>query len=323
MPEFVTPKSINRKEPIEIQSIRELIRRIPDELPKEISYLSQQLASMEAGHNGECKIDRKLETIPLPNLHHIIPNFSTRSKLGSFYQMDTIILTNRYILLLEIKNIRGEIEFQTNPNQLKRTFEGKIDYLTCPLTQTERNFTALKRIVHHAHPKIPVYTAIVFAHASSRITSFQKNFSILYRKQLDIHIEKLNTLSEVLDKKDFQHLVRIMKHADKNHLPESLTNRYNINTQILKKGIFCSACGSSTSFQHIHYQCTTCGEIDDSALKRSVESLFVILGPQLKVKTLKYYLNLSAKDRIIRILRKMNVERTGTTNSSIYTMKSK
>lgn len=323
MTEFVQLKMHPRDLPRELQGVQELLRRMPPEQASTIHFLKQQLARMESGYKGECKIDQKLATMPIPALHHCFSNFTTRNKFGNHYQLDTLLITNRYILYLEVKNIRGQIEFLANPDSLKRTFEGKVDFMPCPMAQTLRNQKMLVNLVRNQAVQIPVYAAIIFANTSATILSQQKNVTILYRNQLDHHMDKLNTLPEILDKTQFQKLIKTIKTSNRNFYPEALSARYGIDSNDLRRGVFCSICNSQMYVQFKFYYCHTCGITDRFALRRSILSLFTILGPHQNVRTFRLHLGINNKDVIIRTLREIPTTRKGNTKASIYTLLSR
>lgn len=321
MPDYIKLKEKERSIPIEIEGIQELLRRLPSVEQKTKEYLTTQLIYMEAGYRGEVKIDQKIATLPIPALHEYIPNFTTRNKFGSHFQLDSVLVTNRYVLYLEIKNIRGSIEFISNPQQLKRTFDGKIDYMACPLQQTKRNHQELAFLVKNHNPQLPVYAAIVFANPSATIISQQNEVNILYRRQLDLYIEKLNGLPEILDKQQFQKLIKKFKGVTANFHPEALTVRYNIDPKTLIPGIFCSTCSELMISGNPVYTCTTCHTPDTHTLRRTVRALFTILGPHQQVRNFRHHMALSSNGPIIRTLKILKVERKGTTHNSIYTFK--
>lgn len=323
MSDLVKLKEKERKTPIEIEGIQELLRRISPAETKTKQYLNNQLAYMVAGYRGEIRVDQKLATLPVPLLHEYIPNFTTRNKFGSHFQLDSILVTNRYVLYLEVKNIRGTIEFTSNPQQLKRTFEGSVEYMACPLLQTKRNHQELSFLVHRHCAQLPVYSVIVFANPAATILTQQNDVKILYRRQLDLYIEQLNNLPEILDKLQFQRLQKKLKGAAGNFHPEALSVRYNIDHEMLETGIFCAQCGGLMLAGNPVYTCSICGAPDSHVLRRTIRALFTILGPHQQVRSFKHHMSLSSKGPIIRTLKILKVERTGTTRNSIYTYKPK
>lgn len=323
MPDYIKLKMKERTIPIEIEGLHELLRRIPATDGKIKEYLLQQLARMEAGHRGEVKVDQKLMTLPMPYLHEVIPNFTTRNSYGSHYQLDTVLVTNRYVLYLEVKNIRGTIEFMTNPQQLKRTLEGKVDFMSCPLVQTKRNHQSLQYLIRQYHSKLPVFSAIVFTSSSATVLSQQHDVQIVYRRQLDHYLGKLNTLPEILDKPSFQKLVKKLKQATQNFHPEALVVRYNMDPASLRTGIFCTSCEGHMVPATPSYKCSACHKTDPLSLRRTIRALFTILGPHQQVRNFKHHMALSNKGPIIRSLKHIPTERVGTTKNSMYTLKPK
>lgn len=320
MTDFQLPKPIIRPEPAEMAATTELLLRLPDTHFRDQQYYVQQLLAIEAGYRGECKLDRMLEMLPLPSLHKVFANYHTKSKVGFHYQIDTLIVTSRYILVIEVKNIRGHIRFESNPDRLLRTFEEQTDELRCPLSQTERNTDFIKKQVHKFAPNLPVIPIIVFTHATCRIRTTQHRIQLLYRRQLETFVERLNQKPSLLDKKQFQQLSRLFTSTDKNFLPESLLSRSGMQPDVLRKGIFCSTCRGDMLLTKTYYTCATCGSIDTSALKRSITGLFGIVGPHLSVRNIKNHLNISQKDRVTRVLRSLTLTRRGNGRASTYTM---
>lgn len=320
MTEFQLPKPIIRPLPEEIAATTELLLRLPDTLLKDHHYYAQQLISIEAGYRGECKLDRTLEMLPLPSLHTVYANYHTKSKVGLHYQIDTLVVTSRYVLLIEVKNIRGHLRFESNPDRLLRTFEDQTEELRCPLSQTERNADYIRKQVHKIAPHLPVIPIIVFTHSTCRILTTQQRIQLLYRRQLEPFVERLNQKPSLLDKKQFQQLSRLFKSTDKNFLPESLLSRSGMQADLLRKGIFCSSCRGDMKLTKTFYTCASCGHIDTSALKRSIIGLFGIAGPHLSIRILKYHLMIEKKNRVIRVLNSLPVSRTGNARASYYTL---
>lgn len=71
------------------------------------------------------------------------------------------------------------------------------------------------------------------------------------------------------------------------------------------------------------YICAECKVPDNQALRRTVRSLFNILGPHQQMRDFKKYMNIASKNTISRALKLLSVERTGNTHKSIYTLRQK
>lgn len=322
MTNFQKCKPIIRDNSQYLLSLKELTIRIPKENTKDKAYFSKLYASSKAGFDGEKKIDRLLETIPFPSLHTIIPNFQTQSTFGTYFQMDTLIVTNRYILLLEIKNIRGHIEFQENPAQIIRTYDGVEEKLDCPIHQIIRNTNALSNIVCKITTNLPVHAAVVFCNSSAHVSSYPKNAKILYKNQIDFYIENLNKSPEKVDRITFQKIVKRLNSLNNNYKQISLATRYSIDSMSLRQGIFCEICESNMySLRNSSiFSCDSCNKTDKEIFTNSIIGLFGILGPELKRSQIQTHLSVRTRFGIIRALTKLNCTKSGSGKSTYYSL---
>ena len=92
-----------------------------------------------AGYNGECQVDRFLKQVNFTEPYAILKEVNLKSDAQSFISIDTLIITQSYICLLEIKTIKGTLKFQSNPPQLLKDLDGVITPLKCPEQQLNRN----------------------------------------------------------------------------------------------------------------------------------------------------------------------------------------
>lgn len=322
MTTFIKTKPIIRDRRDQLLALKQLSLRIPESNVNEKAYFTKLYATAKAGHDGELKIDRILENIPFPKLHSIIPDFHTQSKFGNYFQFDTLVITNRYILHLEIKNIRGEIEFQENPAHIIRTFEGVQEKLACPIHQLTRNKRAIENILTNIESRLPIYSAIVFSHPNAKIASFPQSTKILYKNQVDFYIEKLNDLPELCDREQFQKVVRSFNALNKNFKELPLCNRYSFDPNKLIKGIFCLECEQQlqTMKNDRMFSCTVCQKVGLSILNDTIISMFRIVGSQLKRKEIQEFLGYGCRDTILRALTKLNCTKSGSGKSTYYSL---
>ena len=131
---------IPRKSPKSIPIYKRILQRLPNYQPTylEIEKRIKAIEAIEAGYHGECYVDNFLKQVHFPSNYAILKDLHIQVDSNSYLQMDTLILTKKYIALLWIKNIRGKIAFQKNPDQLIREFDGEITPFECPEQQIIR-----------------------------------------------------------------------------------------------------------------------------------------------------------------------------------------
>ena len=131
-----------RKIPLLILKTEALLRRLPAHHPK-IPIINEELNKRLAGYKGEASLDFPLDF--LDSKEYIILHDLRLPDSDRFFQIDTLILTKKFALILEVKNITGILHFDTVYNQLIRIKNGKEQVFPCPLIQVNRQASQLRR----------------------------------------------------------------------------------------------------------------------------------------------------------------------------------
>jgi len=135
----------NRLIPIRIRLNEALIRRIPAAHPQR-STIEGDLAKRRAGYRGEQSLDYYLSHLPdkeFTILHDLrLFNGST------YFQIDTLILSPYFALIIEVKNILGTLLFDETFNQFIRTRNEKEEGFPNPLIQAKRPENTIKNLVN-------------------------------------------------------------------------------------------------------------------------------------------------------------------------------
>ena len=93
--------------------------------------IENKINMTEAGYSGECYVDNFLKQVTFPKHFAILKDIHIPMNENSYLQIDTLIITRKYITILEIKNIKGKILFQRTPEQLIRELNGVITTFKC------------------------------------------------------------------------------------------------------------------------------------------------------------------------------------------------
>src|SRR5690606_10282761 len=113
-------------------------------------------------------------------------------KAASSHQMDTILVTSRFVLLLEIKSIAGQLNFDPQLRQFSRTNkDGSIDGMRNPDDQVLRHEIWLKQFLTAQKVSLPVIGVIVFAYPSSIVNSRSGKRIMIQSSGLPYLVEQL------------------------------------------------------------------------------------------------------------------------------------
>ncbi|MFJ7639399.1 nuclease-related domain-containing protein [Peribacillus sp. NPDC097225] len=311
-----------RKIPLSILKLQALLRRLPPAPPK-IPFIMSELSKKEAGYRGECAIDFPLsflETKEYFIFHDIRLQDQTR-----FFQIDTLLLSRKFILIIEVKNIAGSLYFDSTFNQLIRTKDGKEMGFPDPLNQIERHESQLKSwLMKHGLTEPPIYSLVVISNPQTIIRANPENrnlhYKVIHRDTLPfkIHqIEKSINQPSLSDKE----LKKIIKIINKHHTEAdaSVLERFNLSMEDFIKGVICEKCLMSPLLrQRREWRCSRCEHESKDGHIRALKDYYFLLGPTITNRQLREFLSISSSASATRILRSMNLVSEGMNKGKVY-----
>lgn len=228
----------HRTPPPEIFQLASLLKRIPPAHPQ-FPHWTEKLRRISAGYHGEQRVDSLWHEIDIPIPHFFIHDLFIQ-KPKSSHQMDTVLVTSRFILILEIKSISGVLNFDSQTRQFSRTNkDGSIDGLRNPDDQIRRHEKWIAQFLEERKIALPVIGAIIFAYPSAVIASKAGNRILIQSSGLPYLLDELlsvhnhDALSKTLTKKLAAQLLRF--HSNK---PLTLP----VLPASFLKGVICPQC---------------------------------------------------------------------------------
>ncbi|WP_338752980.1 nuclease-related domain-containing protein [Bacillus sp. FJAT-52991] len=311
-----------RKVPMKILKLEALLRRLPSEHPKRLQ-IEEELAISKAGFRGEQAIDYYFSFVPKEN--HLIFN-DLRLPMGDrFFQIDSLLLTPSYILIIELKNIAGTIWFDETFRQMIRVQDGKEERFPNPILQTARQKLQLQEwLAKNKYQKIPIHTVTVFTNNKSIIKTSSSNPHIMQQviqaEQFPIFLEKMNE-PKILTNKDLQNLSALFI---TNHVPTDIDvlQNFQIEKSELMTGIQCPQCSAIPMIRHLRkWQCPICLQFSHDAHLTSVEDYALLFHPTITNQQLRHFLNISCNQLAYYLLRSMNLSNSGQTKGTVWHIK--
>ncbi|WP_231687473.1 nuclease-related domain-containing protein [Bacillus sp. FJAT-22090] len=85
-----------------------MLRRLPINHPTCLE-IENKIRAIEAGYAGESYVDNFLKQVNFPKHYAILKDLHIPISPHNYLQVDTLILTRKYIAVLEIKKYTGQI----------------------------------------------------------------------------------------------------------------------------------------------------------------------------------------------------------------------
>ncbi|PLT28039.1 nuclease-related domain-containing protein [Peribacillus deserti] len=299
-----------------------LLRRLSNNHPKR-SIIEAELSKRLAGYKGEQSIEYYLNQLPHKDyfIFHDVRLFIE----GYYFQVDSLILSPYFALILEIKNISGTLYFEGNYSQLIRTYNNKEQGFPDPILQSERQrFQFMSWLQLNGYPSIPVENLVVVSNPSSIIKSSPEYPTSIERVcHAAKLLTKINEYKNIYTKKliNLHNLNQLKEAIVHNHtvLNINVLEKYKIHEDELVKGVYCPGCKHNLMERVKRtWFCSKCCLYSKDAHIKAVEDYFMLFNGTFTNSQFRKFINLNSRHIASRLLATMNLPTTGSTKGTVY-----
>ncbi|KKK39784.1 nuclease [Mesobacillus campisalis] len=267
---------------------------------------------LEKGYEGEVKFDTLAENILE---ERYILNDMLLEVNNSYFQIDSTIVSQGVIYLLDIKNFEGD--YFLDSDKFYSVASGR-EYKN-PLDQLKRSTTLFRHLlqIHRLHYLVESF--VIFINQEFTLYQAPMNQPLILPTQVNRFLKEFDKTPSKLDdghKKLSQKLMTL--HQPKN--PFSATPAYEYSQ--VKKGCYCKTCKSFKVYiVNYHLVCENCGgqEKIEHAILRHMEE-FKLLFPDRNITTHSIYewCQTGLNEKTIRRIMKKNFTAFGNTRDTYY-----
>lgn len=294
--------------------------RLPHLHPQK-QYIESQLTNIKIGDRGESKALRALEEVQFDAPVLLIRNFVARVHKTRIIQIDYLLITPKYLLIVEVKNISGHVKFNPIPPQIIRSFPEKTPQaFDCPFTQLDRNLDGFQTLFPNL--RLPIYTSLVWANSSTTFDlSFNPPHPFHSIKKFPLFIQQLEKLPKIISFTEFKLLKSTILRKTKVFQEQSLCKRYQVEQQDLLAGLYCPTCHANLKKYVRTWVCKGCNKKVHNLIDVNIVSQFYIHGPELSIATIQKHLPMIGRKKIRDVLVASGYIAVGQTNSRLYNRK--
>lgn len=275
-----------------------------------------------AGHNGERNLDYQLSLFPQKEFYHLAD--IRLQHTNSFFQIDSLILTPKVIFIIEIKNLRGTLEYNGHQKQLIQYVEDKQTSYLDPLIQAKIQKRNLEAWLQQRGYQIPIEFLIVSTNTSTVIRN-PSNDNDFNHRFITLHyfIFKLEELYDrftknVLSLRDMHNLERTILQAD-TPFNADLRGKYHLSEKHFISGVPCAQCHHfPLAWKGAKWNCHKCGWQSNQAHKRFILDYLLLFEPFISNSTFREIAEISNPRLAYRLLTSMQLKKTGGKKNRIY-----
>ncbi|SMQ85174.1 Nuclease-related domain-containing protein [Bacillus sp. OV166] len=309
---------------LRIQKLEVLLQggRLPYNHPIYPEVVAEYKSRM-AGYRGEKSLVFHLSM--LPDEKYYIFHGIRLLYHGYYFQIDYLILCSAFALVLEVKNISGELKFEKDFNQTTCKKNGNEERIKNPVLQAKLQAKKLKGwLKEHNCTEIPIHYIVVNSNEKTTITSSSGNEQITRHicNSEDL-IDKIDQIAnfnkqEKLDSKEMKRIKRLLlaKHTPEN--PDIL-KQFNLSPSELLPGVKCPICiYVPMNLHHGTWCCPKCKLKSKTAHIPTINDYFLLVKPSITNAELRELLQIDSTSIASKFLTSMKLPFTGTYRNRVY-----
>ncbi|TWT08535.1 NERD domain-containing protein [Planococcus sp. CPCC 101016] len=283
-------------------------------------FLERELHWTTAGKRGESRLQKKFNEFYLEEEFQILWDISL--KMGTWpVQMDGLLLTKRGAVIIESKNINGQLHFDEKTGEFYRiNLAGEKAIMEDPRVQLNKHIRFLTQFFKMKKINLPVSGLIVFTAKDCEFASKPHRASICKTYQM---IEYLLRILQAfpLEAENIK-LGKIRKLILSNETPYKqppLCTHYFIDPKDLQPGVYCRHCRTlSMQRDKRSWICNKCGVNDASAHLLAIQEYFTFVEPEITNQKFREFCGLESPAVAKRLLTKLDLESSGAAKNRTY-----
>ena len=275
-----------------------------------------------AGYYGEQQVDYKLSLFPRKEFFHL-PSLRFKNN-NNLFQLDSLILTPKLIFNLEIKNLKGILEYNASHKQLIQIDgETKTSYKD-PILQAETQKMHLIHWLRQFDCNIPIESIVVSTNPNAIIRNEENDQTFNERFiSLENLIFKLDEIYSSYKQSvlNYREIKSLYNHLVKHDIPlrTDIINFYNLKKHHFIRGIACEICDFFPLNRNRGYWiCPKCGERNLVGHERVILDYFLIHQPMITNKIARHLLQTASVNTVYHLLMSMDLERIGGKKNRKY-----
>ncbi|MEH7123519.1 nuclease-related domain-containing protein [Bacillus sp. JJ1773] len=307
--------------PIRLKALDALRRRLTSTHPKLIA-INDEYGRRKAGFNGEKSVYYHLKL--LDNESYVIFHDLRLANGEHYFQIDFLLLTSRYALIIEAKNISGILLFDDN-GQLIRIQNEKREGFSDPVSQAQFHQRSLKKwMAKYQFPNLPIDYLVIISKPSSIIQ--MENTDPEIRKRVrpvsKVHdvISHLNHRfqREVLDSNTRRKLTKFLLKAHSPYYP-NLLKEYNLAENDIRTGVQCLKCAFLPMIAlKANWKCPNCQTLSKDAHIQTIQDYFLLIGSTITNRQFRNFIQITSIQKSRRLLTSLNLPYSGYNKARVY-----
>jgi hypothetical protein len=314
-----------RGTPLKILLLKALLRRLLKNHPK-WPLIEKELHRRSAGFWGEKEVDKKLKRMD-QSRYYILCDLRLPNGDDTFFQIDTLIISAQFILIIESKNISGTLYFDLVNHQFYRiNDDGSREVFSDPVSQARLHLLQLRDwLVKNKLPTLPLEFLVTSTnpHSLFQITPTNHPYAdkICNIASLTWEIDELGELykKDIITEKEIRKICKALLKAHTPLTNSDILQQYGIDKSELLTGVHCPECEYlPLTYRVGKWHCHRCKKRFKDALNGSLDDYFLLISPTITNADFRRFVQIANPNTASKMLKELPLKGSGTTKGRVY-----
>ncbi|RIU94884.1 nuclease-related domain-containing protein [Oceanobacillus picturae] len=298
-----------------------LYRKLKKEY-KDNEIFLQDYGKYYAGFLGEKRVDYTLSNFREENIF-IIKDLRLNN-YNNYFQIDTLLITPYNLVILEVKNFKGELSYDSLQKQFTQQAGGKKTVYKDPIQQANTQKRNLAFWLQNFSINMPIDTLVVSSNPATSIHNLQEDPQIynqlIHSESLHFHLERIFA---GYSEQQFNHSSqnKLYKLLLSHHQPliPNLIEYYKISPDFLISGVPCDNCPDLVMHKRKNkWICPKCKRTSASAHRQVILDHFLLFKNTITNLECRKLLNISSPRSAYLLLIGMSLKYSGKNRARKY-----
>jgi ribosomal protein L37AE/L43A len=311
-----------RKTPYEVLLYEALINRLP-KYHRLIPELTTEVKKRRAGFRGEKELDHYLG-IP-PRTKYTIACDLRLENSGTHFQIDSLVITPNFTLIIEVKDWEGTIKYDPETNQILQIKGKTINRYDDPILQAKRQKIRLDGWLRKYKCKLaPIEVLVVMSNKDAVLVFDSKNETTENIIYIDAVLERLENMDKThktknTTSKEINESTKLFL-ENRSYKKIDVFKKFNISQKDITTGVQCPDCNKfKLERKRRTWYCPDCKIHSADAHINAIHE-YLLIHSTITNKQCREFLGLKPHQYqlVSSFLKNMKLPFTGTTRNRIY-----
>ena len=222
-------------------------------------------------------------------------------------QLDVVIITPSEVIIIESKNIRGQIQLKMKPRQMIRVLEnGDRNIFNHPEIQLEEYVYNLSGFFNRHQVKVNVEGIVIFPFNNATFDYEDGQFPILVLRELSNYLRQRSSNCPPINSNK---IVQLLLQHHQPYKPFPFCHYYKIDPKYSKLGVICPNCQfEQMQRQRFKWFCSKCQHHDIKAHLQTLQDYSLLIDNYITNQQAQRFLCLQNRHHVKRMLQSTCVQ---------------